>query len=201
MPYKQDLMGVYKIVNTVTQQCYVGQSVRMQKRIKEHFRLLRWGKHSNPHLQKAYNKYGPEAFVGSIEVVCSSPEEMDALENAFIQGEAAFDQPVVYNIADWAKAPMRGNSHSEAVREKIRLGRRASTFDFRSAEYRKTLSDAQRARTLADPKLVAKIRFIVENPNMSYAERARQLKAQGFNADTGSVRKLALKYRHLKGAL
>ena len=102
----------------------------------------------------------------------------------------------MYNIADFAKAPMRGRSHSEEVREKIRLGRRASTFDYRSPEYRATLSKAQMARFHADPKFVAKLKFILENPDMSYAERARQL-----GADTSSVRRLALKYQHLKGEL
>ena len=121
---------------------------------------------------------------------------MDALENAFIQGAAVFEQPTTYNIADWAKAPMRGKSQSDEVRERIRLGRRAATFDYQSPEYRKTLSDAQRARTLADPKLVAKIKFIIENEHMSYAEMARQLGSQ-----TSSVRRLALKYRNLKGVL
>lgn len=196
MPYKIDVCGIYKIVNKTTGQCYVGQSQRAKKRLKEHFRLLRWGKHTNPHLQNSYNKYGAEAFYGAIEVECPNLEELDRLENAFLQGKAWFEEPTVYNIADFAKAPMRGKRHSEEVKERIRLGRRASTFDFRSPEYRKTLSDAQMARFHSDPKFVAKIKFIVENPDLTYAERARIL-----GADTSSVRRLALKYQHLKGDL
>lgn len=196
MPYKTDLMGVYKIVNKATGQCYVGQSVRMRKRLKEHFRLLRWGKHTNPHLQNAYNKYGASSFEGVIEVVCEDADEMDRLENAFIQGEAVFEQPATYNIADWAKTPMRGKSHSEETRQRIQLGRRAASFDYASPEYRKTLSAAQRARFLADPKFVANLKYILDNPELSYAERARRL-----GSDTSSVRKLALKYTHLKGTL
>jgi len=196
MPYKIDVCGVYKLVNTATGQCYVGQSQRCRKRIKEHFRLLRWNKHPNPHLQNAYNKYGAEAFRGDIEVECSNLEELDRLEEAFIRSDAWFDTPVVYNIADFAKAPMRGKFHSEEVRERIRLGRCAATFDYRSPEYRETLSKAQMARFHADPKFVAKLKFILENGHLSYAERARQL-----GADTSPVRKLALKYQHLKGVL
>lgn len=196
MPYKIDYPGVYKIVNKATGQCYVGQSLRMHKRLKEHFRLLRWNKHTNPHLQNAYNKYGAEAFEGTVEVVCEDVEEMDRLENAFIQGAAVFDQPTVYNIADWAKAPMRGKTHPPEVRERIRLGRRAASFDYQSAAYRKTLSDAHVARNLADPKFVGRLKYILDNPDLSYAARARHL-----GSDTSSVRKLALKYRHLKGKL
>jgi hypothetical protein len=166
----------------------------MEKRIREHFRLLRGNKHSNTHLQHAYNKYGAASFYGAIEVQCANLDELDMLEEAFISGEAYFTEPVVYNIADFAKAPMRGKSHTEAVRERIRLGRRAATFDYQSDEYRKTLSEAQMARRHADPKFVAKIEYIINNSGMSYAARARAL-----GADTSSVRRLALKYNHLKG--
>jgi group I intron endonuclease len=196
MPYKIDVCGIYKIVNKVTGLCYVGQSQRVKKRLKEHFRLLRWNKHTNPHLQNAYNKYGASAFYGAIEVECSNLEELDQLENEFLCGTAWFEEPTVYNIADFAKAPMRGKHHSEEIRKRIRLGRRASTFDYRSPEYRATLSNAQMARFHSDPKFMAKIKFIVDNPDLTYAERARRL-----SADTSSVRRLALKYQHLKGVL
>lgn len=196
MPYKVDICGIYKIVNKVTGQCYVGQSVRIQKRLAEHFRLLRLNKHTNPHLQNAYNKYGAHNFEGSIEVECESYEEMDMLENMFISGEAEFPEPTVYNIADFAKAPMRGKAHSPEVRERIRLGRRAATFDFNSPEYKETQSQAQLARYRRDPKFLARLKFIVDNPHMTYAERGRLT-----GISTGSARKLALKYSHLKGTL
>jgi group I intron endonuclease len=196
VPYKVDTCGIYKIVNKATGQCYVGQSQRCKKRIKEHFRLLRWNKHTNPHLQRSYNKYGPDNFYGEVEVECENLDELDQLENAFLSGEAWFEEPTVYNIADFAKAPMRGKTHSEEVRERIRLGRRASTFDYGSPEYRKTLSKAQMARIHADPKFIARLKFILENWDLSYAERARRL-----GKDTSSTRRLALKYQHLKGVL
>jgi hypothetical protein len=91
---------------------------------------------------------------------------------------------------------MRGKEHSEEVRERIRLGRRASSFNYQSPEYRDTLSKAQMARYFADPKFVAKVKFILDNSDLSYAERARRLQA-----DISPVRKLALKYQHLKGVL
>jgi group I intron endonuclease len=196
MPYKIDICGIYKLVNTATNQCYVGQSQRAQKRIKEHFRLLRYGKHPNTHLQRAYNKYGAASFYGAIEVECADVQELDCLEESFLRGDAWFAEATIYNIADFAKAPMRGKQHSEEVRERIRLGRRAATFDYQSPEYRTTLSQAQMARFHADPKFIAKIKFILENADLSYAERARRLEA-----DTSSVRRLALKYQHLKGVI
>ena len=196
MPYKINTCGIYKIVNKATGQCYVGQSQRVEKRLKEHFRLLRWNKHTNPHLQNAYNKYGLTFFYGALEVECEDLDELDLLEEAFLQGNAWFEEPTVYNISDFAKAPMRNKQHSEEVRQKIRLGRRATTFDYKSDSYRKTLSEAQMARYHRDPKFIANLKFILDNESMSFAERARHL-----GKDTSSTRRLALKYRHLKGVL
>ena len=196
MPYKDDVVGIYKIVNTETQHCYVGQSQRAKKRLREHFRMLRLGNHTNRHLQHAYDRYGPQCFYGAIEIACDDVADLDFLEELFIQGGAYFDQPAVYNIADFAKAPMRGKTHSPEVRMKISVGRSASTFDYRSPEYRDTLSKAHMARFRADPKFVGKLKFILDNLGMPYAEMARRL-----GADTSNVRKLAIKYAHLKGVL
>ena len=196
MPYKIDVCGIYKIVNTQTGHCYVGQSVRAKKRIREHFRLLRLNKHTNKHLQNSYNKYGLSSFYGEVEIECEKPEDLDRIEEAFLSGDAAFEQPCVYNIADFAKAPMRGKSHTEETRRKISEGRRASTFDFKSPEYKAMLSRSQVARYHADPKFVERLRFIVNNPEMSYAERARRV-----GVETSSVRRMAIKYAHLKGVL
>lgn len=196
MPYAEDFIGIYKIVNKATGKCYVGQSQRVKKRIKEHFRLLRWNKHPNKHLQNSWNKYGADNFVGEIEVICSNTDDLDMIENAFISGNAWFQEPVFYNIADFAKAPMRNKTHSEEIRKKISIARRASKFNYQSEEYRATLSKAQNQRLFADPKFVAKVRFIIDNDRMSYAERGRAI-----GSDTSSVRRLALKYNHLKGQI
>ena len=196
MPYSVDHAGIYKIVNTATGACYVGQSQKLKKRIKEHFRLLRRGIHSNPRLQNSFNKHGADKFQAVIEVYCDDTNDMDVIENAFLSGEARFVEPVVYNIADFAKAPMRNRSHSEEVRARIRAGRRAASFDFRSPEYRAALSRAQRERAFQSPEFVAKVKFLVDNDHMSYAERGRRV-----GIDTSSARKLALKYQQLKGIL
>ena len=196
MPYKIDVCGIYKIVNTKNNHCYVGQSIRAKKRIKEHFRLLRLNKHTNQHLQNSYNKYGADSFYGEVEIECENPEDLDELENAFLNGLACFEQPCVYNIANFAKVPMRGKKHTEETRLRISEGRRASTFDFKSPEYKSTLSKAQLARYHSDPKFLARLSFVVNNPHMSYAERARHL-----NVQTSSVRRMAIKYSNLKGLI
>jgi group I intron endonuclease len=195
MPYADEITGIYRIVNTISKKAYVGQSVRVKKRVGEHFRLLRLGKHPNRHLQRSFNKHGADAFAWEIEVECAEASDLDTLENAFLCGEAWFNEPLSYNIANEAKVPMRGKKHTEKTRQQIsrsKVGHRGHVTE----DYRQRLSAAQRKRWHEDPAFVAKVRFIVDNPYMSYAERGRVV-----GADTSNVRKLALHYTPLKETL
>ena len=193
MPYANDFCGIYRIVNLATNECYVGQSQWMKKRIREHFRLLRLKKHPNPKLQNSFNKYGESSFLGIPEVVVDDFCDLDALENDFISGNAKFDTPVVYNVANFAKAPMRGRFHSEATRCKIREAVKRRSFDYNSESWRAALRAGQLRRFTDDKEFVEKVKYILSNSHLSYAERARQI-----NSDTSSVRKLYLKYKDKK---
>lgn len=193
MPYAIDFCGIYRIVNKITNECYVGQSQRVRKRLREHFRLLKSQKHPNQRLQNSYNKYGSDAFTGEVEVVVDDLQELDMLEEGFINGDARFDSPVVYNVANFAKAPMRGRFHSEETRCKIREAKAKSGFDYKSPEWRASLRAGQQRRFTENPDFRKKVNFILSNEHLSYAERARRIKS-----DTGSVRKLYLKYKDKK---
>lgn len=193
MPYAQDFCGIYRIVNSAKNECYVGQSQRVKKRIREHFRLLRAGKHPNSKLQNSFNKYGEDSFFADVEVIVDDLDELDLLEEAFINGDAKFDSPVVYNVANFAKAPMRGKFHSEETRCKIRKAKELSAFDYTSRSWRESLKRGHLRRNLDDAAFVKKVRFILENDHLSYAERGRMI-----GADTSSVRKLYLKYKNHK---
>lgn len=48
--------GIYRIVNTKTGRCYVGQTNDLARRKDEHMRKLRNGKHSNKQLQNDFNE-------------------------------------------------------------------------------------------------------------------------------------------------
>lgn len=54
--------GIYVIKFNLKLKFYIGSSSDIQRRFKEHRRKLRQGKHANQYLQKAWNKYGEEAF-------------------------------------------------------------------------------------------------------------------------------------------
>ena len=60
------ISGVYKIVNRITSKYYIGSAVNMSfnksGRWYRHKRELIANRHHNPHLQRAWNKYGEDAF-------------------------------------------------------------------------------------------------------------------------------------------
>lgn len=53
---------IYKIENLVTSDCYVGSTTNYSRRKKRHFEDLKCGNHHSIKLQRAYTKYGIEAF-------------------------------------------------------------------------------------------------------------------------------------------
>ena len=62
--------GIYQIINKVTHHKYIGSSYNLLKRFKDHKILLKYNKHSNRHLQNAWNKYREEAFEFKTLIYC-----------------------------------------------------------------------------------------------------------------------------------
>lgn len=76
---------IYQIKNKINGNLYIGQTVNFLARKEKHLSCLRRQVHDNPYLQKAYNKYGEEAFEFSIlyEEECTQ-ERLNELEEQFI---------------------------------------------------------------------------------------------------------------------
>jgi hypothetical protein len=71
--------GIYSITNKETGRIYIGRSIDIQRRWKEHKRQLSQGKHGNPRLQNDYKEgiyeykvigYYPESEIGFRELEC-----------------------------------------------------------------------------------------------------------------------------------
>jgi len=187
MPYASQHTGVYRLVNRVERVSYVGSSRNLLKRRAEHFRLLRQGKHPNARLQAAFTQYGEAAFEWVYEVACVDLEDAREIELAALRGDLTFDESVEYNIARDA-FPMMGRTHSAATKDRISKTKQGAARPL-DARARQTLQTAQRARRLSDPEHAERVRFVMDNDHLSYAERARYL---GLSLST--VRKLYLRY-------
>jgi group I intron endonuclease len=66
--------GIYKIVNKLNGDFYIGQSYQFWKRKSDHWYRLTKSHHDNPHLQCAWNKYGGENFEFVPILVCEKEE-------------------------------------------------------------------------------------------------------------------------------
>lgn len=55
--------GIYIIVNTETNNKYIGSAVNLYKRFTLHYDQLNNGSHGNIYLSRAYKKYGPDTFI------------------------------------------------------------------------------------------------------------------------------------------
>lgn len=67
------MIGVYLIKCKSNDKIYIGQSLNIKHRINEHKSELRKNRHSNSHLQNAFNKYGEEQF--EFKVLYEMPKE------------------------------------------------------------------------------------------------------------------------------
>ena len=82
---------IYKIINNVTDEKYVGQTTNFSRRINDHFYQLEKHTHRNTKLQDAYDKYGKDAFrVEKIKYELTK-DELNELEIQEILKEDSFE--------------------------------------------------------------------------------------------------------------
>jgi group I intron endonuclease len=82
--------------------------------------MLRLGNHDNEYLQRAWNKYGEEAFEWSILMKCQ-PNEMYEWEQAF--HDIMREMFGVYNIGGFVQSPRLGIKHTDESKIKISKNR------------------------------------------------------------------------------
>lgn len=56
------MIGIYKIINELNEDCYIGSSIKVKNRWSRHKKDLKKGNHHSIILQRAVNKYGLENF-------------------------------------------------------------------------------------------------------------------------------------------
>lgn len=128
--------GIYAIIHRYSERWYIGQSQNIGKRFVAHRMLLRKGSHHSTPLQRAWVKYGEDAF--SFEILILAPVwALDDLEQAYL------DDPNTshFNIARDASAPGRGRSATKETRAKLSAANKGRVV---SEETRAKLSAAGR---------------------------------------------------------
>lgn len=78
------LCGIYKILNNVNGKMYIGQSINIKARWKDHINALNRGDSHCALLQRAWNKYGQDNFSFEILELCNE-DMLDEVEVKYIE--------------------------------------------------------------------------------------------------------------------
>lgn len=136
--------GIYAITNIITGKIYVGQAQNIKRRWIEHKARLTKGCHDNQYLQRAWNKYGKEAFRFEVLEYCII-DCLNDREQYFI--DTFLPQGVLYNIARDVRAPFRGVKFSNEHKRKISLAHRGKTL---SSDTRRKISESHKGMKVSD---------------------------------------------------
>jgi group I intron endonuclease len=112
------IAGVYAIFNKRAGKVYVGSSINIANRYKDHLKLLSGGRHHSPHLQRAWNIDGPEAFIFKLICPVTEHSEMLSREQYWMDFFASYDDAVGYNMCP-TSGNCLGRILSAETREKI----------------------------------------------------------------------------------
>lgn len=165
---------VYKITNLANNKVYVGHTVDIRKRVKDHRQGLIKGIHHSSHLQKSYNKYGIDNFEVSIIEFCNN-DDVIAREQYWMNHFKSNDRQFGYNFAD-ARSSALGLKRSPETLIKMRDVRLAwRTKDIVQSDLKGNIIKVWHT----NPSLVAK-ELGISRPCMSATLSGRQKTAQGF---------------------
>lgn len=171
----EKISGIYKITNNITNKFYIGSSDDIYKRWYHHKRTLNNGTHANRYLQASWNKYGSEAFEFGIIEQCEESELLKKEQNYI---EEYYNSGILYNIAKFASAPMKGRHHSEESKRKFSEYRKGRHAGVNNPMYGKHLSE--------ETKKKLSERFSGENNPMYGKTLSEETKRKISEANTGN---------------
>lgn len=127
--------GIYQIKNIITGKYYIGSSVDIKKRWNQHLKTLRRGTHRNKHLQRAYDKYGENAFQFEVLETILFNDCLIELEQKYIN-----KLKPEYNLAPTAGSSL-GVKRSEETKRKLSESHKGKHL---SEETRRKMSEARK---------------------------------------------------------
>ena len=206
--------GIYFIVNKINNHFYIGGSIDLVDRKRDHWYELKTNSHSNRHLQNSWNKYG-ELIFEFIHILYCNESHLDFYEQKFL--DKFVGSVGCYNISKYVDAGMRGRRHSEKTKRKMSVnhydcsGHRNPFYGKKhsdetklkisnsckgiirgphSSETKKKIGDGNRGKMVNS---VSKIKCALNNPSRKLAENDIRIIKSELNNGVSS-RDLAAKY-------
>lgn len=116
------MIGIYQILNIVNNKRYIGSSVNIIKRFKQHLTELKCNRHTNIRLSRAWIKYGQDSF--KFEIVEECEEDSLIEREEFYINLYGINKESIYNI----DRIVRGRRVlSELTRNKISIAKKGQT--------------------------------------------------------------------------
>jgi len=139
------ISGVYAIVNRKTGVQYIGSSVDIDDRLRDHAIALERGTHQNIYLQRAWRKYGADAFEFTVIEAVADHTMLSRVEQVYMD---RFPRRAKYNMASSADRPpsRKGAKMPQSACDK--LSERSRLIP-RTAEWRAHMSASLRGRKLS----------------------------------------------------
>lgn len=155
--------GIYSIRNKANGKLYVGSTVDFASRWASHRCQLRKGTHDNSYLQRAWVKYGEDAFEFAVLMECPE-EDLTVVEERLIQETRAGTREHGYNLDTFIQgrkeaspetrakisAALKGRKLSEETKAKISV---SNTGKSPGVEARAAMSLAQTGRKHSEETL------------------------------------------------
>lgn len=159
---REIISGVYVIENTANAKKYIGSSVNVYKRWKDHLRQLTRGDHHSRRLQKAWAEFGEAAFSFRLLLVCSRDNtafyeqmvldeyrpEYNILPNAFTRTgySPSPETRAKHSIAAKRTKNFSGKKHTLESKLKISQSRKGKGLGRRSEEVYLKISERNKGK-------------------------------------------------------
>jgi group I intron endonuclease len=171
--------GIYIIENMDSGHAYIGQSINLTKRIRDHRSALKRGGHFNAHLQHAVNQTGIDNFSFRVLIECES-FALDALEKLYI-----FKYKIIgksYNLDSGGNKQKTVSIETRTKQSLVRVGKKQSDIT------KKRISQSLRGKTKGTPSYQTRIKL--SKASSKIPDEVIQL----IKLDTRSTRKVAKNY-------
>lgn len=96
----RDTFYIYTIRNTATKRIYVGYTMNVKERAKQHLHALEIGKHYKKEMQSDYDKYGKDSFEIKVFTSCDNMQKASMVETIVMKILKSQDPKYGYNIGD-----------------------------------------------------------------------------------------------------
>jgi group I intron endonuclease len=132
--------GVYQILNTMDNKCYIGSSINIKHRWKQHMYAL-FTNTNTRHLQRAWNKYGESIFV--FNIICYCKKDLLLIkEQEMIDFYKSANPLFGYNIRIKAESNLGIKQSEETKKKKRETALRGDDNPSKRPEVRQKISDA-----------------------------------------------------------